>query len=238
MFPSNIYIGGKNYRQENEGVLPSSYFFIRVLHELELADNLPHTTPPSRPEVRAFFSNHFSPFDRGWQMLAWGMNPYCTAGNMTAVYHTHLWIANDHGTGDNDKPVANYFENKNLDCKPIAVENLTCGGNLLRVLGEERVKTNVGLEDCYIVETLDWHNSPPTVEWMDKHPWLYTWAVNMGNDGTPRRFTYGMQPNGYVPGVRHPLVCNPTDYVIAIQKWRCVEWKSATPPDSYKLYII
>jgi hypothetical protein len=242
VFPSNLYINNKNYKQENlplfDGKLPSDYFFVRVLHELELDESL-HTTPASRPEVRQLFpANLFSPFDRGWQMLAWDMNPYCTAGNITSVYHFRLWVVNNNGFGDSSHPRRNYFENTHLSDPLPKVEAITCGGNLLHVIGEAMVKTNNGLEDCYIIETLDYHNLPPTVEWMDKHPWLITWAVNMGSDGTPRRFTYGMQPNGFIPGVKHPFLSNPRDYQIAIQKWRCSSrWTESFAPDPYRVYL-
>jgi hypothetical protein len=216
--------------------LPSDQIFVRVLHELELAANLPHTTPADRPEVRALFPNHFVPFGKNGQLLAWQMNPLLSAGNMTAVYHNALWICNGQGFGDSTDPRANWFENTNYGFDLPKVEALTCGGNLLHVTGEAMVKTNAGLEDCWLIETLDYHTTP-TLEFMDAHPWLVTWAVNMSGSGLPRRFSQGTQPNGYVPGVRHPLVADPSQYTIAIQKWRCVRWMESFVPDSYKVYI-
>jgi hypothetical protein len=209
--------------------LPRNKAFYRVLHERELASNLPHTTPPDRPEVRALYPSHFSPFGKPWQMLAWKMNPLLSAGNMTAVYHTHLWIANDQGFGDDNDPRANFFENTHLTENLPKVEALTCGGNLLSVVGE--------LGDDYIVETLDWHNPPPSPSEINGKPWLLTVAVNMGTDGTPRRFSQGTQPNGFVPGVRHPLLADPTRFVVTIPKWRLMRWTASTPPDPYRLYL-
>src|SRR4026208_2146947 len=78
------------------GILPTGMNFVRVLHELELAPNLPHTTPPGRPEVRQLYpENLFVPFGRLWQLKAWDLNPLLTANNMTQVYDDHLWIANN-----------------------------------------------------------------------------------------------------------------------------------------------
>lgn len=210
-------------------------FFVRVLHEKELASNLPHTTPASRPEVRQLYPVHFSPFDRSWQILAWRMNPMLSAGNMTAVYDDHLWISNDQGLGSDTDPRANYFEGTHLSSPLPKVECLTCGGNLLHVLGETVAKTNAGLEACYIVETLDYH-TVPTLEYINARPWLVTWAVNMGSDGTPRRFSQGQQINGYLPGVRHPLVAD-HQYTVVIPRWRVIEWQEGEPPEPYRLYL-
>jgi hypothetical protein len=207
--------------------------FVRVLHEKELAANLPHTTPYKRPEVRPFFPNGFVPFGESWQLLAWSMNPLLSAGNMTAVYDYRLWIANDNGLGDPNDPRANYFTRSNLSSSLPKVEALTCGGNLLHVLGEARVKTNSGLEDCYQIDYLDWRLpvSPPFIQ---ARPWLSTWAVTLGGDGTPRRFSYGTQADGFVPGVRHPLVASGPIY---IPKWRVVKWDGSLPPDPYRVYV-
>ena len=214
--------------------LPSGMQFVRVLHECELpADR--RTNPPRMPEVRPLFPNHFSPFNREWQMRSWKENPTLSAGNMSAVYNTHLWIANNNGTDDSDRPCQDYFLMEHLDSPySLKVESLTCGGNLLHVLGEIYAKTNSGVELCYIVETLDWHDAPPDVI----SPWLITTAINLRADGTPGRFPQGAQENGYVPGVRHPFVCNPSMYdSIVIEKWRCVPWTEPDPPDPYKVYL-
>jgi len=212
--------------------LPSGVF-VRVLHEKELAPNLPHTTPYKRPEVRPLFPNQFSPFGEPWQMLAWAMNPLLSSGNMTAVYDSHLWIANDQGFGDDEDPRANYFERTHLTAHTLQVEALVCGGTLLRVLGEAKVKTNAGLEDCYQVDALNWR-MPVSLEYIQARPWLQVWAVTLGGDGMPRRFSYGAQPSGYVPGVRHPLVVGTPVY---IPKWRVVRWTANTVPDPYKVYL-
>lgn len=217
--------------------LPSGYVFIRVLHEKEIPPGLPHTTPPGRPEVRAMFPNHFVPFGQGLQRLSYAMNPYCTPSNWTAIYHNNLWIANNEGYGEDNDRRANYILNKDLSYKPPKVESLTCGGNLLRVLGETVVMQAGTPVSSYIVETLRWTDPAPALAWLEARPWLITHAVNMGTDGTPRRFTMGTQDNGFVPGVRHPLVCDPGRFVITIPKWRCVAWTEGVAPDPYKVYL-
>jgi hypothetical protein len=165
------------------------------------------------------------------------MNPYCTPSNWTAIYHNNLWISNDEGYGEDGDRRANYILNKDLTYPPPRVENLTCGGNLLRVLGETVVMQAGKPVPSYIIETLQWTDPAPSLEWIEAHPWLITHAVVMGADGTPRRFTMGMQDNGFVPGVRHPLVADPGRYTITIPKWRCIEWREAEPPDVYRLYL-
>jgi hypothetical protein len=235
LYPNWLVIEGRRYRPEPAGTLPRDMRFVRVLHELELAPHLERTTPPSRPEVRQMYpENLFVPFGKAWQLFAWKLNPLLKANNMTAVYDDHLWIANNNGFSDDLR--ANYFTNENLD-KPLPkVETLTCGGNLLRVLGEVAVKIGTKFVDSYIIDVLDYRQAPPTLEWIEARPWLITIAVNMGSDGTPRRFTQGTQPNGFVPGVRHPFLSDPSKR-ITIPKWRCVEWREANAPDPYFVYL-
>jgi len=236
MFPDSLTAFGQTYIPKGESVLPFNMRFVRVLHECELLSAL-RSTPAKMPEVRPLFPNHFSRFGSGWQMLSWQMNPLLKAGNMTAVYHTTLWITNRHGFGDKDKPRRNYFENTNLDAKEtIAVEALTCGGNLLRVMGEMKAKTSAGKVDCFIVETLDYRDPVPSLAWIKAHPWLITEATKLTGDGGVTRFPQGKQEDGYQPGVRHPLVAN-TDYQIVIEKWRVVEWRESFAPDPYKIYL-
>jgi hypothetical protein len=222
-------------RKAQARTLPADMHFVRVLHELELAANLPHTTPPGRPEVRALFPNHYVKFGKFWQWLSEDMNPYCSPGNWTAIYHNNLWITNDQGYGEASDPRANFVTGEDMTAELPRVEALTCGGNVLRVLGE----TAAG----YVIETLDWTAPAPSLEWIEARPWLVTTAVNMGRDGTPRRFEMGSQPNGFIPGVRHPLLADPrryngtTEAAITIPKWRCVDWKEADVPDPYRLYL-
>jgi len=62
-------------------------------------------------------------------------------------------------------------------------------------------------------------------------PWLLTTAVKLDPDGQPIPFPQGRQPNGYQPGVRHPFVCNPSQYPeIVIEKWKCVDWEEGYIP--------
>ncbi len=233
LYPSYLLISSKRYRPEQTTQLPRDKHFVRVLHELELASHLPHTTPPGRPEVRAMFPNHHIPFRKPWQLKSKAMNPLCSPANWSAGYHHKLWIANDHGMGDANDPRANYVTGENLTSPLPRVEALTCGGNLLSVIGEALVKTDRGKEACYIIETLDYSAAPPD----EIPPWLVTTAVNMGTDGTPRRFEQARQPNGFIPGFFHPLLADPKRFTVAIPKWRVVDWAEDYAPDVYRVYL-
>lgn len=215
-------------------MLPAEYKFVRVLHEAELPLSK-HSTPAKMPEVRPFFPNHFSWFGKEWQILSWKLNPLLNAGNMTAVYNEALWIANNTGFGNT--PRRNYFVPEDLDApEDIKVEALTCGGNVLRVLGEGTAKTNSGIEQCYFIEALD-YRTVPTFD-LETRPWLITIATKLDPYGQPTRFPQGRQPNGYQPGVRHPLVADVQRYPqIAIPKWRCVAWTEGDMPDPLKVYL-
>lgn len=218
------------------GTLPADMHFVRVLHERELADNLPHTTPPSRPEVRQLYpENLFVPFGRSWQLLSAALNPYCTPNNWTQIYDYRLWISNNNGFRDETDPRANYITGEDMGAPQLKVETLTCGGNVLRVLRELTITRGGVPIPCYEVETLD-YRYVPTLEWIKARPWLLTTAVNMGADGTPRRFEMGSQPNGYIPGVVHPFVSDPSK-VILIPKWRVVRWTEAEMADPYRVYL-
>jgi hypothetical protein len=232
LYPNWLIIEGRRYKPEPLGTLPASMRFVRVLHERELAPELPHNVPPGRPEVRQMYpENLFVPFGRAWQMKAWEMNPLLSANNMTAVYHNNLWIANNNGF-DGDEPIANYFTGEDLGAATLKVETITCGGCLLHVLGETVITRGGVPIPSYIVEALDYRDPPPLVV----PPWLITHAVNMRSDGLPGRFSMGQQPNGYLPGVVHPFVSDPSK-VITIPKWRCVAWVEPNAPDPYRLYL-
>jgi hypothetical protein len=210
---------------------PPAVRLVRVLHELELPA-AKRITPPGRPEVRQLFDVHYVPFTRPWQLKSYAINqPWLTADKWTAVYNTHLWIDNDQGFGDGSDPRANFVTGENLTEPLPKVEALTCGGNLLHVLGETRVKTSSVLEDCYIVETLDYTSSPPAT----LPRWLTTIAVTMDSNGIPRRFPQGRQADGYMADVLHPLLADPKRYTVVIPKWRCEPWDSIEC-DSYRLY--
>lgn len=232
---------GKKYiARIDEGSLPSNFTFVRVLHELELPPNR-RTTPWNRPEVRPMFPNQYVPFGKNWQLLSWELNDrrYFNAGNMTAIYHTHLWIANRQGFGIEGDPRANYFTNTYLDKRNIRVENLTCGGNILKVIGEGLFKTSgTSPVPCYIVETLSYRTIPSLQE-LKLKPWLVTTAVQLrgGEDVIPEKFPQGQLPNGDNPGVKHPLVSNPLEAVNVIEKWRVVPWEENTVPDPYRVYL-
>ncbi len=216
--------------------LPEGIKFIRVLHEAELPPSK-RFTPKRQPQVRPLFPNHFSVFAYLWQMLSWLLNEFLNASNMTSVYNTHLWISNNHGFGDASVPRKNFFKNEDLDANDdLMVESLTCGGNLLHTIGEMMFKTTSGVVPCYIIETLN-VGSIPDMQWLEDHPWLITVATKLDGDGEPTKFPQGQQPNGFVPGVVHPLVCNRNKYpIIVIEKWRCKEWNHPYPPEPYTVY--
>jgi hypothetical protein len=196
---------------------------VRVFHELELPEAR-RITPPGRPEVRPLFPNHFVPFDQRWQMKSYEMNrPWLTPSKWTTVYGWQLWITNNNGFGNGDDPRANFVTGENVNEPLPKVEALTCGGNLLHVLGET--------ERDYLIETLDYRNPPPAII----PRWLTTIAVSMDSNGTPRRFPQGQQPNGFMPDVLHPLLADPLRFVVTIPRWRCEPWLSAEC-DPYKLY--
>lgn len=204
---------------------------VRVLHELELPAAR-RITPPSRPEVRQLFPVQFVPFTRAWQLYSFQKNqPWLTPNKWTVFYANNLWITNDQGFNEPGDPRANYVTGTNLDKEDPKVEALTCGGNLLHVLGETRVKTNNVVEDCYIIETIDYTSAPPA----SLPIWLTTIAVSMDSNGIPRRFPQGRQPDGYMPDIVHPLLADPKRFTVVIPKWRCEAWTSETC-DPYKLY--
>ncbi len=226
-------LGDRKFVPESSGSLPTGKHFVRVLHELELASHLPHTTPPGRPEVSPFFPNHHVEFGKPWQLKSKSLNPLCSPNNWTAGYDHKLWIANDNGFGDKNDRRANFITGENLTSALPRVEALTCGGTLLSVIGEALVKTDRGKEACYIIETLDYTAAPPD----EIPPWLVTTAVNMGTDGTPRRFEQARQPNGFIPGFFHPLLADSKRFAVAIPKWRVVDWVENFAPDPYKVYL-
>lgn len=223
-----------------EGLLPSNMRFVRVLHELELPSNK-RTNPERRPEVRPLFVNQYVPFNQQWQEFSWNLNDkrYFTAGNMTAIYHYRLWIANYQGFGDPTDPRRNYFENTNSGYPLPRVEALTCGGNVLRVIGETQVKVGRVFVPAWAIESLDWHKPPPSVQELRSKPWLITTAVNLSgaNGLTPSKFPQGNLPDGNKPGVVHPLLADPTVFTVAVEKWRVVDWQEPNPPDPYRLYL-
>lgn len=222
-------------RIKHKATLPPDYDFVRVLHEVELP---PHKrfTPARQPQVRPLYPNHFSVFAQAWQYLSQKCNPLLNPSNMTSVYNNRLWISNDHGFGDPDTPRRNFFKMEDLDAdRDLAVESLTCGGNLLHVLGEIIFKTAAGRVPCYVVETLDRHVIPFLDELIER-PWLITTATKLGGDGEPDRFPQGQTP-GFTPGVRHPFVCDTRKYpIIVIEKWRCEKWEKDFAPDPYTVY--
>lgn len=228
--------------RELAGTLPADSVFVRVRHEAELPSSRQHV-PPRMPEVQPLYENSHVPFGRSHQLLSKAMNPLLSAGQWTAVYHFQLWIANNQGFGMNGQgdnplnPRANFIALTNIGAPLPKVEALTCGGNLLKVIGARVAKTTFGLEECWIVETLNYKDPVPTLEWINARPWLITTAVKLDGEGKPTRFPQGMQPNGFVPGVRHPLLADPSRFQVCIPKWAVVRWTEPNAPDPYRLYL-
>ncbi len=194
----------------------------RVLHYLEVDDDR-----RSRPGMQPLFPNHYVKFGEGWQKLSKAMNPLLTPRQWTVIYGGGLWIANGQGFDMDDDPRNNYVTGKmgNEDPK---VECLATTGSLLA--GEPRA----GLLH---VDVLDYRNVP-TLEWIMARPWYWTYAVNVDANGTPRRFPQGMQPNGYMADIIHPLVGDPERFpAITIPMWQVIEWTDEEMPDPYRVYL-
>jgi len=198
----------------------------RVLHDKEIGP----LWRSNLPEVFPFAPNHFSQFTRPWQMLSFSMNqPWLTKAKWTRVYWHNLWIANHQGFGMETDPRRNYVLETNMDKSLPRVEALTCGGNVL---------TGTPVGDQLLVDTWAWRDSPPDVTWMMAHPWFVTYAVTVDQNGVPRRFPQGMQPNGYMADVVHPLLCDPTRFVITFPMSLLQRWDEEELPDPYTLYLV
>lgn len=199
----------------------------RVLHEKELLSSL-RATPLGMPEVRPLFPNHYSDFGQRWQLLSRAMNPRISDDKWRAVYGTDLWMTNYHGFFKNGDPRANYVHKENLQYDNPRVEGLTTGGSILTGYVEG---TNL------VVQTLD-VNSPPSLDWIMARPWFHTYAVSCDGLRTPRRFPQGLQPNGEVVPIIHPLICNPRRYTkITIPLWRVAPWNATELPDPFRVYL-
>lgn len=237
-FPDTLTAFGKTYvpKAEPQGTLPAGKTWVRVLHQCEIPAHKRHV-PARMPEVVPLEPNHHSIFGKYWQILSRNLNPLLTPGNWTAVYHWKLWITNGQGFSNPADRRANYITGQHLTYPLPKVESLTCGGNLLSVLGETTVLVAGERVERYIVETLDSGNPAPTVEWIKARPWFITEATKLDGEGQPTRFPQGQQPNGYQPGARHPLVMDPSRFRVMIDRWRCVEWTDVNPPDPYKVYL-
>jgi hypothetical protein len=220
-----VYSDG-SVRKEQAVTLPPRPPLFRVLHELEVPQ-VYWTTPVKMPEVRALFPAHFSDFGREWQLLSKAMNPRISANRWTSVYGYFAWIANGQGFGDESDPRANYVTGQDLTHENPRVECLTTGGSVVtgRVDGAS-----------LIIETLD-VRSVPSLDWIMARPWYWTYAVTIDGNRTPRRFPQGLQPNGEVVPIIHPLIGNPGRYPeITIPLRRVERWTAEELPDPFTLY--
>lgn len=219
ILPDTLYIEGAKYQKAS----PIQSDLWRVLHEAELP-SYRRITPRGNPEVRALFPNHYSEFGEAWQRLSRAMNPRISNNKWTSVYSTDTFITNFQGFGLDR---ANYILGTNLDHELPRVEALTTGGSLL--------KGHVSGSDL-VVETLD-VNNPPTLAWIEERPWFWTYAVSCDGKLQPRRFPQGLQPNGEVVPIVHPLIANPRRYTsITIPLWRVVRWPGPGYPDPFLVY--
>lgn len=226
LYPSYLLVSSKRYKPEPAPVAIERPPLWRVLHEREVPSHL-RTTPLNMPEMRVLLPNHFSPFGEAWQKLSKAMNPRISNNKWTAVYGDTLWITNRQGFGNDEDPRANFILGSNLTSPLPKVEALTTGGSLLtgRVSGS-----------YLIIEALD-HRSPPSLDWILDRPWFWTYAVTMDSHSNPRPFPQGLQTDGSVAHIIHPLVCDPVRYPeIKIPLWRVQRWTAAELPDPFRVY--
>jgi Lyzozyme M1 (1,4-beta-N-acetylmuramidase) len=197
----------------------------RVKHDIELTKGL---WRDNLPEVHPIFPNHHSEFGKDWQLLSRGMNPRISANKWTAVYHFKLWIDNNQGYGMESDPRANYVLRENLTCDNPRVEALTTGGSF---------HTGTVEGPNLILETLD-VNHAPTLDWILARPWFFVYAVTVDSKGTPRRFPQGLQPNGEVAPIIHPLIADRRKYPkLTIPLSKLEKWDmSKGLPDPFKVY--
>lgn len=197
----------------------------RVLHDVETPKGV---WRPNLPEVFPLFPSHFSNFGREGQLLSKAKNPLLTPAKWTNIYMYTLWIANGQGFGDETDQRANYVAMRNLDKPNPRVECLTTGGSLL---------TGYVEGSNLVVTTLD-ANNLPSLEWLQERPWFWTYAVTVDGRGNPRRFPQGLQPDGSIVPIVHPLIANPVRYPkIAIPLTCVTRWTAAEYPDPFRVYL-
>lgn len=196
----------------------------RVKHDIENGVLI----RPNLPEMFPLFPNHYAQFPKEWQLLSYAMNqPWLTPAKWTALYVDQVWITNFQGFGNPDSPRANFVTGEDLTAALPRVEALTCGGNVLtgQVEGDELV-----------VHVLDWRQAPPRLA--DLRPWEKTYGVIEGVDGSPRHFHQGLQPDGSLAPVVHPLLGDPSRYPrITIKLALLQPWTRTELPDPYTLYL-
>jgi hypothetical protein len=208
----------------------------RVLHDKELRkvmaeQNIPSDQLPVRPnlpEVHPFYPNHHSPFDRPWQLLSKMLNSRITTFKWRVIYWYKLWITNHQGFDKPDDPRVDFVNMRDIGAERPRVEALTTGGSLL-----------TGYYDGpdFVVQGLNVYGAVPTVEYMWEHPWYLTYAVSVDSFMNPRRFPQGMQPDGSIVPIVHPLIVNSREYQrLTLPKWKVEPWTNDEYPDPYTIY--
>lgn len=197
----------------------------RVKHDIEIGT----LWRPNMPEVHPLFPNHHSEFGRGWQLLSKAMNPKINGSRWTACYTFQRYVTNNQGFGNPNDPRANYVLGTNLKEETPRVEALTTGGSF---------HTGTVEGNVLIVETLD-ASAVPSLDWIMARPWFWVYAVTVDSKGTPRRFPQGLQANGEIVPIIHPLVTNRSRHPkITIPLSKLEKWDMTKPlPDPFKIYL-
>ena len=195
--------------------LPADKTFYRVLHELELGGKR-----RSMPEVFPFFDNHFTPLNRGLQLLHKAINSSMTNDKWRAFWGYTRAFDNNQGYGMPGDPRADFVNNRDTKEEPIKQEALVCGGALLAMKY---------IQDGWLYpEYIDGHDPAPTAPYVLFWPWLHFTAINIRSNGLP-----GMFP----PGMENAQVLLLAYKPIRIHLSKVVLWTGTQPPDPYKVYL-
>lgn len=172
----------------------------RVLHDVELPSGLRACAPC--PEVHPLDALH-SPFGKGWQQLAFALNPGMTGGHFRSLYGDTTAFTN--GTGfalKAGQPIhADYINGRDLTAPDPAFDKTRfCGGATV---------TGVESGAYLIVDVLDPTNPIPSVEVLRQFPTLYfhaTICTLKGINRFPQMFGEPvLVPLLGQPGAKYPL---------------------------------
>lgn len=154
------------------------------------------------PEVFQPLSDHnpFSPLTRGWQLLWKGINPRITKLEWRQLLYWRRAFTNGNGFEEPGDPRRDYVNERDLTADLPKIECLLCGGALVSIIRE----TVFMGQEVYEIEALNGRRSPPSVDWLLKHPWLYYEAVSVAVTGIVRSFSISPYPE-FVPFVSFGL---------------------------------